>query len=274
MADFQPETSFRRRPRGSGSARRSLADLLVATASPPTEASVAVEPDDEVPTAAPSVDDLAAPTVATPVLFTESDVAAMLAESATSARLQALVDAEAETSACLARAESDIAAALAAAVGARSAHRSTNADLVQTLVERIARHVVPRAIAAAPLVDLEEALAALLERLERPQGVEILVHPDLVAPLQAKLEALSAAAGFHGDLSVAADRQLAPGDAVARWTDGEARHTQAARIDEALVLCRGWLAERDARRAGAATDPAPESGPPETPDMAEGNDEH
>ncbi|MFP4127309.1 MAG: hypothetical protein ACLFU0_11770, partial [Alphaproteobacteria bacterium] len=58
---------------------------------------------------------------------------------------------------------------------------------------------------------------------------------------------------------------LAPGDAVVRWPAGEATRRLADRIDDAVRLCAGWLAER---KASAAADSSA------TTTITEASDEH
>ncbi|NBB69885.1 MAG: hypothetical protein GVY33_06115, partial [Alphaproteobacteria bacterium] len=178
--------------------------------------------------------------------------------------------AAAETAAAqrLARAEATLADALARDLAARAHGHAHDAELIAALVGTIAAHVVPRAVAAAPLDDLEAELPALLARLEGRERVTVAVHPELQPALAARLDEVTAAAGFTGTLAVDGDDGLALGDAVVRWPAGEAARRVDARIEEATRLCAGWLGERGERVTSAGGDAAA------TTTTREGSDEH
>jgi len=285
MTHFEPDTSFTRRRRGSGDARRSLAAVLTdsAQAEPPAPppdiftSAAASEPVADEPAApvdapgepAPSAPASAAETAAAPppisadaaLTLADDELAALLAGAATEARAAA----EAEAAQRLAGAKATLAEALARDLAARAHGHARDAELIAALVRTITAHVVPQAVAAAPLDDLEAELPALLARLEAPERVTVAVHPELQPALAARLDDVTAAAGFTGTLAVDGDDGLALGDAVVRWPAGEASRRLDARIEEATRLCAGWLAERD---TSAAADAAA------TTTTTEGSDEH
>jgi flagellar biosynthesis/type III secretory pathway protein FliH len=263
MADFRPDCSFVRRRRGGGD-RRTLAAALAESGPEGAPAPAAPEvftrtnADDAAPAAAPPPNPAPpppeadpqprepAPAPSTPLSLADDELAALLAGAATEARAAA----EASTAQLLARAETALADALAQDLAARERDRDDDAELIGALVRTIAAHVIPRAIAAAPLDDLLAELPALLSRLQGPERVTVVVHPDLVEPLETRLAAVAASAGFGGTITAEGDAELAHGDAVVRWPAGEASRRVEARIEEASRHCAGWLAERSRSAPG------------------------
>lgn len=270
MATFQPDTSFERRRRRPGGERRPLAAVLAdaggeaetpaaapvftsrrddaapttsAPAAEPVETEAATTETATAPEPAPAFDPL--PEGDAPLRLGDDELAALLAGAAAEARGTAHAEAEAATRTALARAEATVAQALEREIEGRDRRRGHDAALVLELVRTITAHVVPRAVAAAPLDDLLAELPTLLARIEGAERVTIAVHPDLAATLGERVEALGRAAGFGaGTLTVQGEAALALGDAVVRWPDGEATRSLEARIAEATRLCAGWLAER------------------------------
>jgi flagellar assembly protein FliH len=198
---------------------------------------------------------------ATALTLDDDELAGLLAGAAVEARAAAA----AEVQQRLAEAEATLAEAFGREVAARERARGETAELILALVRTIAEHVVTRAVAAAPLDDLGRELPTLLARLEAPEEVTVAVHPDLAEDLQARLAALAAQAGFAGTVTAEADAALVPGDAVVRWPGGTAGRHLATRIDEAVRLAAGWLAERDTTERAEA---------PAATTTTEGSDEH
>jgi len=286
MTRFEPDTSFtRRRRRGGGDTPRTLAAVLTdgSRAEPPAPppdvftsaaASEPVAGDETAPVDAPDEPTPSAPAAAadtpaapppTPadaaLTLADDELAVLLAGAATEGRAAA----ETEAAQRLARAEAALADALAGDLAARAHGHAHDAELITALVRTIAAHVVPRAVAAAPLDDLEAELPALLSRLEGPERVTVAVHPELQPALAARLDDVTDAAGFTGTLAVDGDDGLALGDAVVRWPAGEASRRLDTRIEEATRLCAGWLTERgtSAAAGAAATTTTTTEGPDE-----------
>jgi flagellar biosynthesis/type III secretory pathway protein FliH len=261
MAVFQPDTSFARRRRDNGGTyRTTLAAVLAETADaaparPAAEPSTPAAP--PTPAAAPPAAEAAEPAAddtepgtpqpdpATKLALADDELAGLLAGAAAEAHAAAM----AATAARLADAETRLAEVFAQdAAACRRGQRET-AELVAALVRTVASHVIPRAVAQAPLDDLLAELPDLLARLDTAERVSVAVHPDLAAGLDERLAPVAAAAGLTATLAVEADADLATGDARVRWPGGEATRQLDARLDEAVRLCAGWLAERDADEA-------------------------
>ena len=291
MTAFQPDASFARRRRGGGD-RRSLAAVLPDTGGAAAAASSRLDvftrtaaaerearapgPDAEATASAPEREPdpattpadaveaeaaAATPAPETALTLDDDDLAGLLAGAAVEARAAAA----AEVQQRLAEAEATLAEAFGREVAARERARGETAELILALVRTITEHVVPHAAAAAPLDDLGRELPALLARLEAPEEVTVAVHPDLAEDLQTRLAALAAQAGFTGSVTAEADAALVPGDAVVRWPGGAAGRHLATRIDEAVRLAAGWLAERDTTERAEA---------PAATTTTEGCDEH
>lgn len=252
MVAFERATGFptpRRRPRTGR--EQSLADVLagrVATGPAPgattggeTPPSAPEPPATARTTAAPTSP---APTTAAPtspaLSFDEAMLSTMLAATAARARGALLEELEGSREAQLAAAATAIVDATAELRTTRAVAAREDAAVILAMVEAIARHVIPHALAHCPLADLEAALPELLDRLQGQSELVVAAHADLVEPLRARL----AGAGDGGEpCRVVVDASLAPGAAIVRWQDGEARHLPDERITAALELCAGWLAE-------------------------------
>ena len=286
MATFELDSSFRRRRRGAaGDNRRRLAEVLgeTATKAPPPAAGVFTAGDppaaaapsaagsewatcaaDTPPSPPPGDPTSAAPEAvdpAAPLCLGDQELATLLAGATAAAGAAAEASAEAR----LADAETTLTEALIGAEAARERARRDDAGLILALVRAVARHVVGRAIAAAPLDDLDAELTALLARLEEPERVTITVAPALAGALEERLTGLAAEAGFAGTLTVEAEATLAAGDALVRWPAGEAVRRGDDRIEAALRLCADWLAERGSEPPPPAAAPTP---------TTEASDEH
>lgn len=253
MQPFARDVDFKapRRPRrGTGG---TLADLLDTATAPAAE-----EPDAATTPEPEPTPEAAAPADSAPLVFLESELPTMLAAAATAARGDALEATHAATEALAAEAQSAICQALATEVEARQAAHRQDADLIIAIAEAIARHVVPQALATAPLADLNATLPTLLARLDHPSRLEVRVAPSLVDPLEAQLATMAQASAFDGEINVQADAAQAPGAALVRWPDGEAKHSPTDLIDEATTRCAAWLAERDAAPAHADAQEMPD----------------
>lgn len=255
MDAFARDVDFRARPRRSGKATSRLADVLVKPPRPePRDGGSPLDPTPPPP--ADSAADQRPPDAAEPLapdalelVFDEAVLPSMLAAAAAEARAAVLVELRDDKAARVVEAEAAIALALRDAVEARNAGIARDASLILALAEAIARRAVPRALAVTPLDDLRDALPELLARLDHPPAVDIVVAADQADALDEAILPLVAEAGFDGTIRIVGDATLAPGDAVVRWPEGEARHAPDAMIDRALALCAGWLAEREAATA-------------------------
>lgn len=128
----------------------------------------------------------------------------------------------------------------------------------QALALAMARALVPRALALAPLADIEPMLRDLVARLEGQPRLLLRLPPDLVEPGRRLILEVAADARFEGALETRADPALGPGDAELLWQDGRAERRLELIALDAEALVRAWLPEPP--EDGAAAQP-PESEP-------------
>jgi hypothetical protein len=119
----------------------------------------------------------------------------------------------------------------------------------------LARALAPRALARAPLADIEAMLRETLARLEPYPRLELRLPQELVAQGRSLLHRAAAETGYPGELAVTPDATLRPGDARLCWQDGAAVRDLAELEAEALDLVDAWLpvdGKDDERRNGGS----------------------
>jgi len=100
--------------------------------------------------------------------------------------------------------------------------------------ELLAGHALARTPAAA----VDAAVGRALRQVARGQEVQVVVHPDLVGPVEELIAMRQAADRRRLHLSALADPALAPGDAHVRWDTGGMildAATRAAAVRAALA---------------------------------------
>lgn len=112
------------------------------------------------------------------------------------------------------------------------------------LILEVARAVAPRAVARAPLADIERLLEDLVPCLDAQPRLELSVAPDLVVSGRELLARIAATNSFPGEIVVASDPSLGPGDARLAWQRGTAERDTGTLTEEALRIARGWLESR------------------------------
>ena len=119
----------------------------------------------------------------------------------------------------------------------------------------LARALAPRALARAPLADVEAMLRETLARLEPCPRLELRLPQELVAQGRSLLDRVAAETGYPGELAVTPDATLRAGDARLCWQDGAAVRDLAELEAEALDLVDAWLpvdGKDDERRNGGS----------------------
>jgi len=198
---------------------------------------------DEAVDAAPVADEVAAPPEppeAPAPGITEEELEA----ARTAAREEAYREAEAATRAALtasieqrtAAALEAIARALAESQAAYAAQVAGCARQSRDLGLALGRAIVPRALAHAPLADIEAMLLELVPRLKAQPRLELRLAPDLVEAGRAALMRVADTADYRGSIEVAADPALADGDARLAWHQGVAERSLARIEAEATAL--------------------------------------
>ena len=114
-------------------------------------------------------------------------------------------------------------------------------DQAHELIVEVARAVAPRAIARAPLADVEHLLEDLMPCLDAEPKLELALAPDLVPAGREILARIATTSGFRGEVVVAADPAMALGDAHLAWRRGDAVRDVGALTEQALQIALRWL---------------------------------
>ena len=143
---------------------------------------------------------------------------AAFAEGRKSGLAEATRSAEARTAAALSALATDIKAVL-------ELREQCAADVERRAIETmraITRKAVPALCLKDPLTEVAAIVDACLhEAFEEPRIV-LRVVDALFEPLQQRLEAITAAAGYAGKIVLLADSTLGPGDVRVEWAEGGA----------------------------------------------------
>ena len=143
---------------------------------------------------------------------------AAFAEGRKSGLAEAAHSAEERTAAALTKLAGDIMALLAL-------REECTADVEARAIEAmraIMRKAVPALCRKEPLAEIESVIGACLhEAFEEPRIV-LRVADAQFEPVQRRLAALAAAAGYAGKLVLLADNTLGPGDVRIEWAEGGA----------------------------------------------------
>lgn len=202
---------------------------------------------DQADDAAPTPDGAAAE--ASAPRFTQEELDAALA----AARDEAYREAETKTRAALAaetqQREATALEAIARALGqSQAAYDAWIAGCAQQsrdLGLALARAIVPRALARAPLADIEAMLTELVPRLHGQPELELRLAPDLVEAGRAALANAARSADYRGAIEVVADADLADGDARLGWHRGAAERSLARLEAEAAAVIEACLPAED-----------------------------
>ncbi|QHL89753.1 flagellar assembly protein FliH [Sphingomonas changnyeongensis] len=145
-------------------------------------------------------------------------------------------------------------AALLAAVDALQAGFEAMDERLDAAEERLAReggaialaaadYLAARALADAPTAAIDDAIGRVLRQVRRGQPVQIRVHPDLVADVEALVAARQSADRRRLNLTVVGDAGLGLGDAQLLWDQGglalDAEARRAAVAQEMAALFPG-----------------------------------
>jgi len=86
----------------------------------------------------------------------------------------------------------------------------------------VATKLAPALMKAHPLAEIETLIGDCLALCHKEARIVVRVHEDLVGPLSERLEGLSLANSFPGDVVLLADTALARTDCRVEWPDGGA----------------------------------------------------
>ncbi len=143
----------------------------------------------------------------------------------------------------------------------------------------ITRKVFPALNQQGALGEIERIAVMSLEKiLEEPQVI-IAVNPELEAALNERLGALTAQAGYKGEIKIIADDDIVPGDCRIEWSGGGARRDMDAMWQEIDEIVERNLSENPETSPETSPETAPETAPgtskaaPEAPSETAGDDE-
>lgn len=204
--------------------------------------------------------------------FSEDELNAAVAAARHEAEEATRTAVEAEMNATIEKRQADACAAIARALAAGQAEYDATvkayARQSHELGLALARAIVPRALAEAPLADIEAMLEDVVPRLHGQPALELRLAPDLVEGGRGVLARVAEAAGYGGAIEVVADPALGDGDARLCWREGVAERdiehieAEAVRLVEACLPAdeSGEAAvepdERATDAVGVATDAA------------------
>jgi len=213
-----------------------------------------------------------------PAVHTEADLAAARADAyqqgydagLSTGHDQGRAAAETEADAAAREALTRVAQGLdrlCADLDAAEARRDREAlELAVTMVRRLFPEVQRR----YGLTEVENLIQATLGRLRETPQVVVRAHPDTLAHLESRADALAAESGYDGKLRLLAADDMAPGDVAVTWSDGSARRDTAgvwAEIDAAVrdALGPDGAGDSDGAPTGDGADarggPAPTDAP-------------
>jgi flagellar assembly protein FliH len=125
----------------------------------------------------------------------------------------------------------------------RAANEALERDAI-AIALAVLRKLQPEFSRRFGLAEIEAALAEALVTVDRVARVSIKVHPDLVAAIKEKSEAMVLEAGFEGKLIVTGDAAMAAGDCRVEWGDGGVERDVArswAEIEQTVTAALGKL---------------------------------
>ena len=111
----------------------------------------------------------------------------------------------------------------------------------QDLALALAKAVIPRAIEMQPLVDIREAVKAVLARLANEPTIEARLPASLAEKEGMLFANLAKEVGFTGEFVTVADSTLSPGDIKLRWAGGAIDRRIDSLQAEALNLADRWF---------------------------------
>ena len=168
---------------------------------------------------------------------------------------------------------------LAADLDSAEARRDREAlELAVAMVRRLFPEVQRR----YGLTEVENMIQHTLQRLRETPQVVVRAHPDTLAYLEDRADALAAEAGFAGKLRFLAQDDMDSGDVTVTWSDGSAHRDTASVWTEIDAAVRNAMGEpRDtqgeepdtATTEPAADDADTDSGADDTATTDEGADE-
>ncbi|MBC8339397.1 MAG: hypothetical protein ISR51_06550 [Rhodospirillales bacterium] len=141
-------------------------------------------------------------------------------------------------------------------------------DSAISVATGIARKIFPALNAQGALVEIEHMVAQALEKIIDEPSVAITIHPDLEEILKERMDALTAQAGFKGQIRILVSEDVAQGDCRVEWEGGGARRDVDGLWQEIDEIVERNLSGLNKNAGNSSeTEPHPDS-PAETPGVA------
>src|SRR5580693_8486009 len=96
-----------------------------------------------------------------------------------------------------------------------------------------AKRIAPAALAALPAGDVEAALREAMHQAIGEPRITLRAAPDVIAALEARIDAIAHEEGYEGRVMIAADPAIAGADCRIEWRGGGSERSEAA-IEAAL----------------------------------------
>jgi flagellar assembly protein FliH len=154
--------------------------------------------------------------------FSKADLEAARQQGDEAGRAAAFGEAAQSTEARIAETLSSVAARVEELLAARQRYADEAQRSACETMGVLLRKVVPALSRRAPLAELEALMSDCLRDAFDEPRIVMRVADTLFEPVQRRLGALTAAAGFAGKVVLLADETLGPGDARVEWAEGGA----------------------------------------------------
>jgi flagellar assembly protein FliH len=180
-----------------------------------------------------------------PMIYTEGDLEAARAESYQSGydagvqagQRQGREAAETEASQAARAALSQVAQGLNQLFEGLDDTEARRERQALEIAMTIARRLFPALERRHGMAEVESLISRTMERLRETPRVVVRAHPDTVALLDERREALAAETGYEGRLKLVSDSQMGATDVSVTWSDGSAARDTAgvwAEVDAAI----------------------------------------
>ncbi len=163
-----------------------------------------------------------------PSIFTEDDLARVLAEGVAEGREHASREAAQSMESRLTEAFETIGARLEEAISGKDAANAAIARDANAIAVAIARRMVPELYRRNAVAEIEHAAATVLSRVLETAELTVRTAEALADPVRERIETLAETRGIGDRVRISADPSLMEGDCRIEWLGGGAERNAAA----------------------------------------------